>query len=220
MSLIHLVRFIKKEEVAKNIFTFYFKKPLNIELKSGQYGLFIEPEFARPHSFSFSSSPTEKYLCFSTTVHQNSRFKQNLMKMKPNNKLLLLGPLQNFNFENLKSKYLFLAQGIGITPFRALFQDSTDRQLNTSITLIHVAKDEHAFKDLTNNLASKAYYPNNANNFRELLLTNLDAGLFYIAGSSQFVKATKSLLIENHIPSNKVIGDAFLGYTLMAICVF
>lgn len=206
------ISFIKKEHIIANVYTFYFKKPENFKIKSGQYGLFIEPKFARPHPFSFSSAPQEKYLSFTTDISSHSNFKVNLMKMNVGNKLLLLGPLQNFKLESESKKYVFLAQGIGITPFRALLKDKKERQLPVTVTLIHVAKAEHVFQNLTQEEAEKAYYPNNSSEFRDILAQELQADAFYIAGSGNFVKTTKNFLLENQVNATSITGDTFFGY--------
>lgn len=212
MIKLNWIKFIKKEEVGDNIYSFYFDKPKNVSFKSGQYGLFVMPSLVRPHPFSLSSSPSDEYICFTTTIHNESPFKNKLMKFKKDSKLLMVGPLQNFYLYEDDRKYLFLAQGIGITPFKSILEERKARNISSNISLIHVSKNDHVFGKITNKLADKAYYPHSAQDFQQLLSNNLEADYFYIAGSKRFVNETKLFLQKNNIDSNKIVGDAFLGY--------
>ncbi|MCH4175945.1 MAG: FAD-dependent oxidoreductase [Streptococcaceae bacterium] len=203
---------VKIEQEQPDIFTFYFEKKENMQLEGGQYGLFAQTKLTNPHPFSIASSPKEAYLSFTTIIRKSSKYKQNLMSMAIGDKLIMIGPLQNFGFVNGVQKYMFIAQGIGITPFRSLLKAKFERSIRGEVTLLHIAKKDHLFKDLTNQLAERSYYPTNSASFKEILSNNLQSEYYYIAGSKEFTKSTKAFLIDKGVPSSQIKFDSFTGY--------
>ena len=132
--------------------------------------------------------------------------------MKPGDKITLLGPILNFTLIDGVSEYAFLAQGIGITPFRSMLVHAHTKQLPITTTLIHVDSGVHTFRELTERYATSSYFPTSADKFRELV-TRQDADkVFFISGSPRFVKSTKQLLRESGVTKGHIKTDSFLGY--------
>lgn len=212
MSLFKKLHFIKKEKENGDIYTLFFKKPANFKHKAGQHGIFIIPGFYKPHPFTLSSSPDEKYVSFATHVDTGSKYKQKLMTMTESSSIVMLGPIMDFTFVEGAEKYVFLAQGIGITPFRSMLLDSQANLRGVNTTLIHVDSKGHAFKDLTEKYATNAYYPTSADEFRAHITKFDHDQLFYLSGSPKFVNSTKELLTKQGVPPRNIKTDTFLGY--------
>lgn len=207
-----VLSFVDKVHEGGDVYTFRFKKPEHIRHKAGQHGLFVLPGFYRPHPFTLSSSPEEGFVSFSTRIREGSAFKQRIMEFKPGNKIFLFGPLLNFTFHEGIGEYIFLAQGIGVTPFRSMLVHAHETKLPVKTTLIHVDSGVHTFKDITIEYATNAFYPTTPEEFREVTLEQDLRKTFYISGSPKFVKATKLFLKENGVERKNIRTDSFLGY--------
>ncbi len=212
MSFISVITFVKKQLENDDVYTFFFSTNKKLDHKAGQHGIFLLPGLYRPHPFTLSSSPDEEYVTFSTHTSSGSRFKQKILKMQPGDKMTLVGPILNFTFTKGLSDYVFLAQGIGITPFRSMLVTAHMKKLPIKTTLIHVDSCKHTFSKLTKKYATKSYFPTNPDEFRELVKQQDINKIFYLSGSPRFVSATKKLLLETGVASGNIKTDSFLGY--------
>lgn len=150
-------KFIKKEKIAKNTYTFYFERNKQFNFSPGQYvKIFLEIENpdARGSSryFTISSSPREENLFLITTKIIKSSFKLKLRDLKKGEKIKYIGPIGYFNFnENNKKPKIFLAGGIGITPFHSIIKTlSFDKSLLKVCLLVSFSGEEEAvfYKEL------------------------------------------------------------------------
>jgi glycine betaine catabolism B len=174
--------------------------------------MFVIPGFYRPHPFTMSSAPEEEYIAVSTRVREGSRYKQKMMRMEPGDAMLFVGPILNYTFKRHIKNYVFLAQGIGITPFRSMLVHAHTQSLPVRTTLIHVDGRHHTFKEVTQKYATHAFYPTNPEEFRlKVLEQDMTAG-FYLSGSPKFISATRKLLGEQGVKRNRIRVDSFLGY--------
>lgn len=96
------VRFIKKEKLKNNIFSFYFDREDTVFIfLSGQYVQLTLPhadtdERGSSRYFTISSSPTERdYLTITTRVGKSS-FKKALSGLTPGTKVQFFGPIGTF----------------------------------------------------------------------------------------------------------------------------
>lgn len=147
--------FIKKEKIATDTYTFYFDrvKPFGQLRASGGYAedfdfipgqyiklyLQIENPDVRGSSryFTISSNPTDRKFLTITTKIIKSSFKKKLHSLKSGERVSFFGPIGYFTF-NSKSKKpkIFLAGGIGITPFHSILTSLDYKQFKSNILLI------------------------------------------------------------------------------------
>jgi ferredoxin-NADP reductase len=212
MSLFTTLTFVEKKLENDDIYTFSFSSKNKIKQKAGQHGLFLLPGLYRPHPMSLSSSPTEQYAMFSTHTATGSAFKKKLLALQPGDKMYFVGPIMNFTFADTKSKYVFLAQGIGITPFRSMLAYSQKAYPQLDMTLIHVDSTAHTFHELTQEAATAAFYPSGTEEFQETVKQQDATKLFYLSGSPRFISATKKILVTMGVPKKNVKTDSFFGY--------
>ena len=148
------LEFIKKELMAKNIYSFYFNR-VHVErglgkrgsaeyfdFKPGQYmKIFLSipypDERGSSRYFTISSSPTDvDYLTITTKIVESS-FKLRLNKLKPGEKINAFGPLGYFDFnEKSKEQKVFLSGGMGITPYHSILRYVDHKKLNLNIILL------------------------------------------------------------------------------------
>jgi ferredoxin-NADP reductase len=207
-----LLPFIKKVHEHDDVYTFFFEKPTKMKHKAGQHGLFSLVGPYRPHPFSLSSAPDEAFVSFTTRIRQGSRFKQQLLQLKAGDSIHFLGPIMNFTFKEGAKKYVLLAQGVGITPFRSMLVQAHSQKLPVKITVIYVNNQAHTFQSLIESYADTAFFPANSNEFRSLVEQQNPSNLFYISGSPAFIRSTKKLLRNIGVTASHIKADSFLGY--------
>lgn len=205
--------FIKKQHEGGDIFTFFFTPGRPLKHIAGQHGVFFLPGFRGVHIFSLSSAPDEQYVTFSTHIRKGSKYKQHLDAMQPGDTMRMLGPVLDFTLKEDTSEYIFLAQGIGVTPFRSMLVHARIANLPITTTLIHVESVTHTFQGETRTLATYAHYPSNPDEFTQKVKETIDTNaLYYLSGAPKFVKATKQTLKSLGVDTSHVRSDTFLGY--------
>lgn len=208
------LEFVRMEKHAGDIACFYFSPTRPLKHRAGQHGVFFLPGFGGFHIFSLASAPEEDLVMIATHVRAGSRYKQRLKNLKKGESMWMIGPVLNFMFRPDVKNYVFLTQGIGITPFRSMLVHQNEAQLDVHTTLVHVDSGDHTFKSLTGKLADKAVYVSNVTEFqKEAVAATKDKGAyFYLSGSPRFNSETRKLLVENGISSSRIKKDGFLGY--------
>ncbi len=205
------IKFVKKQHEIGDVYTFFFEKPAGFSYKAGQHGIFILPGLFRPHPFSFSSSPDETYLAFSTHLRLSSRFKRRLGGLNEGGRVYMIGPLMDFILKPGR-KHVFLAQGIGITPFRSMVLAAKSHYPELSASLIHVSSTPHLFREITESSLTFSAYPSSSGEFHELLSATPTSAVFYISGSPSFITSVRQELINRGVEKSDIKADSFLGY--------
>jgi ferredoxin-NADP reductase len=137
----------KKIKESTNIWSFYFDRTKLIEKYNflpGQYNRITLPmELSdgkgNNRQFTISSSPTDKnYLTITTKIEEKKTdFKSELLNFAIGQEVEFFGPLGGFFLiEKDKSPRVFLAGGVGITPFHSMIKYISDKNLNIKVTLI------------------------------------------------------------------------------------
>lgn len=137
--------FLRKTQNAPTIWSFYFDKPLGLSWEPGDY-IELSLPHAGPHGdrrwVSIASSPTESELMLTFKIPEpSSEYKQALQRLKPGDKALLSPPIGSFNLPpEPDTGLLFVAIGVGITPYRSMLCWLTDNDDARDIQLVYVAK--------------------------------------------------------------------------------
>ncbi|MBA3678665.1 FAD-dependent oxidoreductase, partial [Candidatus Saccharibacteria bacterium] len=137
--------FISKNHISSDIWQLHFAKPNDFTFTAGQY---IEITIADPHPddrgikrwFTISASPTEKNLILTTRLIEtkHSEFKNDLFQLKKGDEIDISGPDGEFVLPDSQERILWIAGGIGVTPFIAQMQFLLDNNdLEWDITLLH-----------------------------------------------------------------------------------
>lgn len=114
------------------------------DFQAGQYAMLSLREengkLTEEHPFSIASSPSQKKsLQFGIKII--GRFTQRLANLKAGDEIFVWGPFGNFVFnpENHKDA-VFIAGGVGITPFMSAFRYAFDNDLTNKLTLLYSAR--------------------------------------------------------------------------------
>lgn len=224
--------FIKKEKIAKETFAFYFDRAKlgsaeKLDFLAGQYIHLYLPvvnEKGRGNSrmFTISSSPLEKDYVVIVTKKGNSIFKKSLFNLTSKTPVKVFGPSGSLVVNELeKPSYVFLAPGIGITPFRSIIKYVSQKKLNIPITLLaSFSKKEdflfyselmQAYKSHTN---IKVIYTLTRINkeFIKKHIVNLNEHLYYIVGPALAISDLEEVISGMGVPSHKIFLEDFEGY--------
>jgi len=139
----YITKLIRREMIAENTLALSFEKPSGYEFLTGQYCFlnlpdkgFMDKRGLRRH-LTIASSPLEKELLFATRI-TGSAFKKTLKELSPGEAITIEKPLGNFTLpEDTSTPLVFIAGGIGITPFRSMIRYASDARTKHSITLFY-----------------------------------------------------------------------------------
>jgi ferredoxin-NADP reductase len=139
----HHVRLRKKEEVAEGTMAFYFEKPAGFQFKPGQFAnlTLLNPSETdaegNVRTFSIASAPLEEDLMFATRI-RDTAFKRVLKTMPLGTEIALAGPFGSFTLHSDSSRAgVFIAGGIGITPFRSMILNASASRFPHRLLLIY-----------------------------------------------------------------------------------
>ncbi|HOJ64809.1 MAG TPA: ferric reductase-like transmembrane domain-containing protein [Spirochaetota bacterium] len=196
-----------------DIHTILVEKPINFTHKSGQFAFisFKKTKMRKPHPFTISSSATDSNLSFS--IKSLGEFTSRIKDLNKNEIIKIDGPYGIFNFKGRDS--IFIAGGIGITPFKSIIGDKNFNKENKKVILLYGAKTKKdlAFYDFFENYKDKlkiVYILSNEkideNNFEYGFLSedilkkysNFTED-FYLCGPPIMVKKTIEILKRNGV---------------------
>lgn len=131
---VYEVQLKNRQEVAEGTMAFSFEKPAGFEFKAGQFidvTLIDPPETdaeGDTRGFSIASAPYEEDLMVATRM-RDTAFKRVLKTMPLGTEVRIEGPFGSLTLHNNVARpAVFLAGGIGITPFRSiLLQAAKDK---------------------------------------------------------------------------------------------
>lgn len=146
-------------QIASDAAEFIFSSDSPLNFKPGQYlewTLGHEKSDSRGNRryFTIASSPTEKDLRLGVKFYpEGSSFKKALLDMKEGDTVIASQLAGDFVLpRNREKKLVFIAGGIGITPFRSMIKYLIDMKQRRDVVLIYANKRkiDVAYKDLLN----------------------------------------------------------------------
>jgi len=155
------VKLLRRETAAKDTVSFYFEPQEAVTRAPGQYFYLVLPELKYPdergpkRQFTISSSPTEGpilRITVRTRADKISGFKKTLYELPDGAMIDAEGPNGHYILDEttpVVGEQVFIAGGIGITPYRCFMKYAIDKGLTTPMHLIYSnsTPDEITFKD-------------------------------------------------------------------------
>lgn len=151
-----------------------------------------------------------------------SHFKQALKSLKPGDEITADGPEGDFVIDDPARNHVFIAGGIGITPFRSILVEAGNKGQQLKVHLLYAARDENiAFRDELDALAHKnphlaiSYIVQPERLNQERLKKELDAvdnPYVYVSGPEPMVEAMDEMLEDLGVKKDDIKGDYFPGY--------
>jgi ferredoxin-NADP reductase len=230
-----------RKEVAEGTMAFRFEKPLGWTFQAGQYldMTLLDPSETDPEgnvrSFSIASAPHEETLMVATRM-RDTAFKRVLRAMPFGTAVKIEGPSGDLILQKDSTRTaVFLAGGIGITPFRSIVHWAAKDKLTHRIVLFYCNRrpeDAPFLADLQSLerrnpkyklIASmtemeKSHQPWHGETGlinQEMLgrhLKNAASPIYYIAGPPAMVKGLQEMLREAKIKDDDIRAEEFAGY--------
>lgn len=215
----------EKEEIEPQVYLFKFMPPENFTWEAGKF-IFYKIPHQNPDDrgierhFTISSAPYEKLVYLTTRIlpEKGSTFKQALKNLAIGEKIEAYNPSGQFVIKEDQAKLVFLAGGIGITPFRAIALDLANTEKLTDVTLLYANRDKNIiFQDEFEKLAAvnpgfKIHYVFEPQRLDDKVLKAFvypDAD-YFVSGPPPMVLAVVATLKKLGI--EKIHQDSFTGY--------
>lgn len=185
--------------------------------------------------FTIASSPTENEIHLGVRFYQNpSAFKESLLSLKPGDSIVASQLAGDFVMPNDKSKKMvWIAGGIGVTPFRSMAKYLIDTKQKRDVVLLYASKTlaEVSYKDIFDRAKQEV-------GLRPQYVMNMEKGintdsfvygvidealvrqsvpdfaerLFYISGPHMMVVSFKNMLVAMGVSASQIHSDYFPGF--------
>jgi ferredoxin-NADP reductase len=231
-----------RDEVAEGTMAFQFRKPKGFEFTSGQAIDLILPgqttgdddQNAR-HAFSIVSAPFEDHLVVATRM-RDSVFKRALKSLAVGSPVTINGPFGSLGLHNDRTRAgVFIAGGIGITPFVSMLRQANHEQLPHRLILLYSSRrpEDAAFladlqqleeqnahfrlvATMTDMHLSSRTWPNQTGLITADLVGSvvgdLPKPIFYVVGPPGMVEAMRQTLQQGGIDNDDIRSEEFYGY--------
>ncbi len=116
----------------------------------------VQDPWGPARTFSLSSSPSEPDVAQVTVKRTASPYKVALDALTPGERVLALGPVGDLLYDRTRES-LFIAGGIGVSPFRGMIRYASDTGDHARVVLLYSARSarEFAFKSELDEIARK-----------------------------------------------------------------
>lgn len=224
-----LLTLIDKSQESTDCFSFIFKPEQPFIWQSGQYlRYYIDnpnpDQRGTGRFFTIASAPYEGVVMLTTRFanEDGSSFKKDLNSLSIGTQIEVTGPHGQFVVDDPNKNYVFIAGGIGITPFRSILLNLDHQGDKLNIILLYANRNnEIVYKEELDYLSQKhpefkIYYIIDPNKINEELIKqkikNIQKQNYYISGPKPMVEAIDQMLENLGIGPEKIKNDFFPGY--------
>lgn len=235
-----LVLYLKEKiRLSADVYEFVFTPERRFKFRPGQYMEWTLAH-ARPDSrsvrryFTIASSPQDSDVRLGVKFYAPaSSFKKTLFAMQPGERIVAGQLSGDFTLpRNKKKKLVFIAGGIGITPFRSMLQDLLERKERRPITVLYANKTVpdavytdlftraqtelgikmvYAFTDESVPTSPGIVHAINAETIEREVPDYLDS-TFFISGPQGMVRKFRDMLTAFGIHRRHIKTDYFPGF--------
>ncbi len=208
--------------------SFIFQPERPLSWQAGQFMVYHLPhpdmdDRKDERYFTISAAPEEGHVMLTTRFNdKSSTFKNALRNLAPGETVEADPPDGDFTLPDPTEEAVFIAGGIGITPYRAILEDLDKRGMPIRATLLYANRDDNfVFKDelealVRKNPGFKIIYFVSPNRIDENAVRqnspDLMKPVFYVSGPEPMVEAFQKMLQELGIPAPHIKTDFFPGY--------
>jgi ferredoxin-NADP reductase len=227
----HEVALVGREEVAAGTMAFRFSRPAGFDFQAGQALSLslIEPP-AEPNSaqriFSLASAPFEPELAVATRMREGSAFKRALQALPLGSKLKIRGPrgLMTLHEDRARAA-VFIAGGIGITPFMSMLRQAAHDGIARPLLLVYsnrrlqdapflaeiqaMAERIREFRLLARMTDAEGFVDEGT---IKRFAGDAPAPVYYLAGPPAMVDAVKAIVRHAGVADADVRSEEFFGY--------
>jgi ferredoxin-NADP reductase len=237
----HTAKLNFREQVAEGTMAFHFDKPNGFEFRAGQaidVTLLDPPETdaeGNIRTFSIASPPFEERLMIATRM-RDTAFKRALKSLPLGTAVKIDGPSGSLTLhKNSSEPAIFLAGGIGITPFLSILRQSTHERLPHQLFLFYSNRrpEDAPFLDTLNELQKTnpkfRFVPTMTeagkshqkwigqtgfidSNMLANTVSSVQGPIYYIAGPPAMVAAMRQMIVAAGADEDDIRTEEFSGY--------
>lgn len=212
-------------------FDFEAGQTLDVTIPAPQY----QDDKGASRTFSIASSPADAPRILFATRLTGSAFKRTLLEAAMGLEVEVEGPFGSFVLHrNTATPAVFLAGGIGITPFRSIIKHATERRLPHRMTLLysnrtagstaflsdletwqHTNANFRLVATITEPASGEPWHHQTGSMnaaFIRPYVGDLKNAIYYLAGPPGFVKAMRAALDELATDPDNIRTEEFPGY--------
>jgi glycine betaine catabolism B len=229
---------IDHKQESSDVESFIFRPDPAFDFIPGQYLRYIldhnnPDDRGTSRLFSIASAPCEGIVQITTKfAPQSSSFKTALRNLHPGGQLNASGPSGSFTYSDPTQPVVFIAGGIGITPFRSILVELDHQNIDAPIILIYSNRTtDIVFKELFDTLVSNHHqlkviyvvgepsqdWQGETGRVNPDIISkyvpDLMSPTYYISGPKPMVEGVEQMLTEMSIPPDHIKHDYFPGYT-------
>jgi ferredoxin-NADP reductase len=228
------VGYMGKRDRATGTKTFTFERPGDLRYLPGQFFFVTIPAEdgggKLRHHFSFSSSPTEAEVEFTTRMTGHA-FKDRLDALAPGTRVELSGPEGEFVARPEMDKIAYVVGGIGITPARSTVRWALDTHQPLDIVVLYGNRDleSTAFREEFDHVRSDHIHIVNVLSHPQGEWSgptgHIDAEIvraeipdwsdrhFFVSGPPAMVESLRQMLADEvGVAADRLLTEDFLGY--------
>ncbi len=231
----------KRQEIAKGTTALYFDRPLAFSFKAGQ---FIDLSLSKlsdsdpqghTRAFTLANAPSEPQLMVATRL-RDTAFKRMMGAMPLGTTMDIEGPFGQFTLPDNNSRTaVFLAGGIGITPFRSMLVEAAHNKLPHRLILMYSNRrpEDAAFLDelqslqqdnpnytcigtMTSPTEGDEHWKGETGRIDQAMLRkyvkDMETASYYVVGPPAMVDGLRKMLESAGIHKSNIRAEEFVGY--------
>jgi glycine betaine catabolism B len=222
------LKLTKTQPVTNDVTSFILEPEGKLEWKPGQYMHYFlpHPNIDDRHDdrwFTISSAPFEGHAQITTRFSpESSSFKAALKMLPIGAEIEAEGPEGEFVVSDPDRNYIFIAGGIGITPFRSILAQADHDGQKLNVTLLYGNRDNNIiFKDELDRLVErnpnlKIEYIVDPEKIDEAKLKeaieSVENPYIYLSGPEPMVEAFEEQVKNMGVDEKNIQTDFFPGY--------
>jgi ferredoxin-NADP reductase len=234
-------RLLNRVEVAEGTIAFHFEKPTGFDFKPGQSADLTLPNppetdaEGNVRTFSIASAPFEDQLMFATRM-RDTAFKRSLKKVPLGTVVKMDSAMGSFTLHKNSAKpAVFLAGGIGVTPFSSIVRQADHDRAPHKLYLFYSNRrpEDAPFVEVLQNLektnpqfrfiatmtemrrSKKTWNGETGRIDQQMLskyLNDLRGPIYYVAGPPALVSGMRKMLVASGVDEDDIRSDEFSGY--------
>jgi ferredoxin-NADP reductase len=229
----HVLTLKEKEAISNDIYHFTFAADKKLSFRPGQYlewtlGHNTVDSRGNRRYFTIASSPTEETLQLGVKFYEpSSSFKKKLLALQPGDTVIAGNLAGDFVLpRDPAQKLVFIAGGIGITPFRSMVKDLIDREEKRDAVLFYSNRtpEEIAYRTLFDEAAQKIGIktnyittdgPNGGRLTADIIkkeVPDYAERMFYLSGTYAMTNAFRNTLRKMGVIHAHIKIDFFPGF--------